>query len=1136
MAADIKKPIVKASKKNAIIISVVVALLFFLVTTTSIWFLTEVKEIVQLLITEVSASALFGLLVYGLISKTKAAKNEQPQQREVINRRQKLLRQHFLRMLRLQKLKKRTVSRYDQPIYLLLTSDQEKDKSIITQMGYEAYKIDDFGNDIHFPILFWLSEHSILISVSNADDQQPEYLKTLCQCLNKWRPRQAVNGLLMTTEVSQLLQPKESISQYADEMKSVITTFNQNFGLSIPVYNVITNMGSISDFCQFFSGFDEAKRGEAFGATSPYQQNGGIDANWFDDEYDHLIGQLISNMNNALSGQLNQDYRKSIASAPFQFGLLKKNLWLLLQRIYRSEQLTDGLMFRGFYFTHNGQDHQQHDLLAGTVNYTLGNESYLQHEQIPVHQTLFAQNLISHVIINEHEIVGVNKRKENSLLFTQVAFTLSWIALLAVTLTILKLDFDHQNWRETRADALLERYKEAVSASPYDIENMADNIPNLYSLHSIYALYLKPDPWYTLSFMPSSNIKTHVQDAYMSALETVLLPSMQHILENDLFVYINLEEQAKTLNLLNSYQLLFNKQRGNIEELKAYFLTALKEQGDTDSDNTAQFNLLIEDVFKQKLVPENIDENLQTLAKKVINQSSIENLLYEHIVNEKQFASHVDIRNELGDKFVQLFNFKSGYIGYLVPYIYTPAGFSELDLSAHSPLIEEALQAYADVAGSSPSAMELYRISRVLKQRYKSAYINYWKDFIQNIEVNSVTTPNELERTISTLAQYSDNPVNNLYTLISRYTSISMLYPVVEKTEKEGDEAVSAEQPQDLDKKEAARQISLNFNVYHEMFKENEQKNRPIDLLLKHFIVSQQWLAKFYESKSPQKLAYETLAATLQADNPILLLSQQTEDKTPLIKELINNLTTLADNMVITLAHSYLNTTWKNEVYAPYQKSLASFYPFNNKAEVDASTADVKAFFIEGGIIDEYRNTRLQGFVLQEDKGPQLAGLLGDNGVVLDAELWAMFVKASAIRQALFLSDPQQVSVQFKMKVLDMSSDLTEFSISTDKPIVSYRHGPTLWQNQAWFGQGQSEETLTIRFTGVDGPIANESTTGSWNWFKLITPRIKNTTAQSTLLEFKQGESTLNLEIKTSGQINPFERDFFSSFNLNNEI
>ncbi|MGR5471390.1 hypothetical protein ACPV51_29715, partial [Vibrio astriarenae] len=74
---------------------------------------------------------------------------------------------------------KRLQSRYDLPVYLWFSDKPQNDFNVITQMGYEAYQVDEFGNDIEFPILFWLSEHSLVISVSQGEDQHPEYLKTL---------------------------------------------------------------------------------------------------------------------------------------------------------------------------------------------------------------------------------------------------------------------------------------------------------------------------------------------------------------------------------------------------------------------------------------------------------------------------------------------------------------------------------------------------------------------------------------------------------------------------------------------------------------------------------------------------------------------------------------------------------------------------------------------------------------------------------------------------------------------------------------------------------------------------------------------------------------------------------------------
>lgn len=1117
------KPTQKSNKRS-VIWALVTALLIVLIGAGLTWWIAYPDSLAIGITVTIIASFLSALMTYWLLQRGSEVSKTPDQQRLLIQKRSKLLALHFKRMIEVQKRKKRLNSRYDQPIYLLLSDDPSKDKSIITQMGYEAYKVDDFGNDIEFPVLFWLSEHSILISVSCGEDQQAQYLKTLTESLNKWRPRQAVNGMLLTTEVEHLLGNREALIQRADELKSTIKTFNDSFGLNLPIYNLITNMGQINDFCQFFSAFDEAKRNDVFGATSPFIKNGGIDADWFNQEYDHLISQLIASTSTALSSQLNQDYRNSICAAPYQFGLLKQSLWHFLQRLYRGDQLNNGLCFRGFYFTHSGTDTKQYDLLANVINESLGNEKFQQQQQLPVTQTLFAQHIMNHVVLNENALVGVNRRRENTLLFWQTAYTVFCAALLITVLAVIKLDFDYQSAREARADNMLERYKEAIAASPYDIENMADNIPNLYSLNRIYALYLEPKPWYTLPFMPSSSIMDEVEAAYFEELSQVLIPSMENTLEKDLFVYVNLEDQAKTLSLLNNYRLLFDPKRTNIEELKNYFMSTLRDQGEADSVNLAQLRILLDDVFAQDLVPVKPNYDLETLAKKVINQTGIETLLYEHILNSATYSKRIDIRPEFGSNFSQLFSFSPSYAGYMVPYLYTPSGFNELDLSVDSKVLSEALQAYEGVAGNSPSALEMYRISRDLKQMYQNDYINYWRDLTSHIQVKEIKDADSLNRSLSVLTSAADNPLALLYTTVSKYTSVEIEVPKAE-----GDETQPPQQ--DSDKKESARQIYIAFTPYHQQVTATDQGTKPIDTLLGQFTEMETWLAKFLSSESPQEMAFNTLTAELKLSNPVSVVAGNTAKQPALSMEIIANVTQQANEMVMSLAHSYLNTSWQNEVFQTYQNTIAAYYPFNKSASLDAATNDVASFFKSNGVLDKFYQSKLKGFSTDE-RSPFLAGLLPNTGLALDPNVWQMIDKAADIRNALFLQDPQNISLEFQLKALEMSSDLTQFTINAEKSLFSYQHGPRLWSKQNWSAKDVDKDSIGFQLRAQDVQIADETFTGSWAWFKLIEPRVVSATSQSTRVKFSHNESQVELSIKTQGQNNPFVPNFFSAFTL----
>lgn len=1121
-----------SAKPNIALWSLVFALVIFAIGIGITWYFSTIEHLWIGALLSLSASLLISLCFYWLWNR-KYRPSEQPDPHQLlIEKRAKLLAAHFKKMLALQKRKRRLTSRYDQPIYLMLSDQPSKDRTIITQMGYEAYKLDGFGNDIEFPILFWLSDHSILITLSRGDDQHPLYLKTLCDSLKRWRPRQAINGILLTTDVEQLINYNEESAQYTDQLKSQLKQFNQTFGLNLPIYNLVTNMGQLSDFCQFFSGFDESKRHEVFGATSPVQNHGGIDADWFNSEYDHLISQLISNMSHALGNQLNQDYRNAICSAPYQFGLLKQNLWHFLQRLHRGDQYTDGLNFRGFYFTHSGEDFPQLDMLANVVNQELGNEQYQQPQQVPVQQTLFAQHLMSHVILNENALVGVNKKKENGLWAMQTAYTLIWVALLVGTLTLLKLDFDYQTAREEQADTMLERYKEAIAAQPYQEDDLAANIPNLYTMHQIYALYNKPEPWYSLSILPTATIRPQVEAAYVKELQQVLLPSMVHSIENDLYVYVNLEDQAKTLALLNDYRLLFDAERSNIDELKSYFLANLEHEGEADTTNTAQLKVLLDDLFEQHLVAETPNQELEGLATAVINQSNIETLIYQHILNDQAFERRIDVRKELGSNFERIYQFKEGFVGYLVPYLYTPTGFNELDLSVDSKVLKQALVAYEGIAGHSPSASEMHRISHDLKRMYQNDYINYWRDFITNVEVKPITEPEHLTSSLDALTNASNHPINRLFTTVSSYTTVTM--PEPENQEQKTDEQI-ADSAQDNEKAESARLITLAFNDFHQQVTAGEQGTTPLDSLAASLTATKQWLDQFYQSETPDKLAYQTLSSGLKVQSPVPKLADIADDQPQLSGEPASYIATQANELIMQMAHQYINQLWRSEVFQPYQTTIASYYPFAKNASNDASTADVAAFFKTNGTLDNFYQTVLKDFS-SDKRLPYMSGLLANTGFSLDSGIWLMINKAEDIRSALFLSDPQKVSIQFQLKPLEMSSDLTEFSIRAEKPIFTYQHGPMLWSKQTWLGDSAQQDELSIQLQQQATAIANEEFKGSWAWFKLIEPRITKSSAQNTQVEFDYGDSKVKLSIKTQGQNNPFVPNFFAGFVLPESI
>ncbi|WP_434340035.1 type VI secretion system membrane subunit TssM [Motilimonas cestriensis] len=1113
------------------VLSVLLCLLIWLIPLTEqplIWSGISILIIV---------SSAYGGYMWWRTTPETAQKKQQKQ--AVLKRQSQLLAKHFDRMLTQQKQKKRLTSRYDQPIYLYLSEQPKHEKNVISQMGFEAYKLDEFGNDIDFPILFWLSESAILISISLGDDQQAEFLDVITKKLNQWRPSQAANGILLSTPISQLLASKEVIQQAADQQRSHIQFFNQKFGLNLPIYNLISDIGELADFCQYFSAFEETKRDDAFGATMPVNRNGGIDATWFDQSFNHLIEQLMANMSRAIAGQLNPLYRNAIASAPYQLGLLKQNLWLFFKRLYRQEQLNRSLHFRGYYLIHGGNDKKQHDLLAATLAHELGHEVINQSPLEAIKQTLFAQHLMGNVILPEQALVGVNKQKENTRMLTQGAYITCCALLFIGLLTVLKFNFDFQSMREERADLLLERYKEAIAAAPYDLENMAENLPNLYSLYQIYDLYQQPEPWFSKLPLPSPSIKQQVEDAYYAELEAVLLPSMVKTIEKDLFVYVNLEDQPNTLNIMNNYKLLFSKDKPSSRELIDYYEETLKAQSENNSINTAQLNVLLQDVFEQKLVPQSPNQDLQLLAAKVINQSGLEALIYQHIRHLPQFSRRIDLSKELGSAFFSSFRFDQDFVGYLVPNIFTPNGFQALDLSVTSPLLKEALADYAGVAGKSPSPLEVYRISRNLNIIYQNEYIQFWREFISQVKVVPFAGDVGLKNSFERLASTTQNPLQQLYQTLHRYTYIDVSQNNTEMqasgalstlTSKLPGDKLSADLlAMDKDKAEIARQIALSFQNYHQLLAPDPQGITPLDQLQQQVAMTNDWLSAYYNSATPDSLAFETLAKPLQGANPLAALYTLSSSHNDLIKKVVQRMCQQGNSMLLSLAGQHINKQWQQLVYSEYQQKIAAYYPFNPNAKQQAGLKNVQQFFSSKGTLEQFISEKLSAFSSLANGEPAIVGFLPRTQLTLNAEVWPMIMIAREIQNALYQGGPDTFGLSFTLKAHTMSSELTRFDISAEQSLFRYRHGPALWQQITWSDPKQLEYDLTVTMNTPQAQVLKKEVAGPWSWFKLLSLPADS---DSRLVEIRNEQYKMVLELHSDQQTNPFLADFFTRLHL----
>ncbi|MFC3152732.1 type VI secretion system membrane subunit TssM [Litoribrevibacter euphylliae] len=1044
------------------------------------------------------------------------------------------------------------------PWYFLLNEQPQQDEVLLNQMGFQIVQQDK----LNLPITFWVSDFAIVVGTHTracSDVELEACLELVLKLLNRYRPRQAANGVLFTLPAANLLNlNNEEVSTKAKEQRNLLNRLNKAFGLNLPVYSVFTDMVELADFCQFFSVIDEQKLEQPFGAMMPVAESTGYQAEWFSDSFDQLQDTLSSQVYSFLRLQLNTDYRKSILVAPYQFGLLKTEIEYYFQQLFLEEHFSTALNFRGYYFVNASREGIPVDRLSMLLASRLGNQTVSASSSVVSHGSMFAKKLFSQDIVREAGLVGVNGRREN--LYTLLRFGVS--GSLAMTLAgfvwLLWANFEYYQGLDAQALNRLDSYKSSITEGKFKSEDLQTTIFSLSELRDIAHVYDQPKPWYVVSWLPDPSIAQAVDQAYRSELQNILLIALRDYLRNDLYIYNKLGNKVETLVLFNLHQLLNDHQRATIEPLVNYYLGSLREEGESDGPTLIRFKELIEDLLKTGVVPPEGDQALIQVVQESLSNENVSDLMYQHILEQPPFNRRVDLRPQLGSSFTEVFRFKDGFSGYLAPYIFTREGFEALMLDTDFLLVEKALKAYENMAGSSVSKAELSRITRQLKRRYVEEYIAYWKTFADNIESVNVYSWNALSEQLTATVDPVSSPVRSVYEMITFNTQLTSVFESAETNKAlaaqvvsdnidvaslseslpEGvldkSESILAQKQQD--KVKVANTISQPFKYYHQLIEADKAGQSALDKLIQHLASSAEWVKRAMLSEDRGKFFFKQLSEAGN-NNPLAQLQSLSDyDYDVLLQGITLSVAERTNQFAMEDVRTYLNKRWQDQVVRFYSNNIRALYPFNAKEKSGVNLNDFKTFFGPQGTLERFSNTYLGSFETRDNGSPVQKSFLPGVTFELASGFWKAQADAHRIQKALFEAD--NFTVDFTLKTQSMSSGLTEFSIRSDTPLFVYRHGPAFWTRMTWPLAETQSRTLDVWLKNNESTLSSQSYQGDWSWFRLAEAMDGKLTREkniSALITKKDGQY-IELQLQVEGEVNPFVKGFFNRFRLPESI
>ena len=272
---------------------------------------------------------------------------------------------------------------------------------------------------------WWFTNEAVLIDTagryttqeSNESVDKAEWQGFL-GLLKKFRPRQPLNGVLLTVSVADLLQmTTQEREVHAATLKARLNELREGLGVQFPVYVLVTKTDLLSGFSEYFLNYTREDRAQVWGFTLPYDPKATEPIavrESFAREFDLLYKRLNDGMQQRLLDEPDLSRRALTYTLPQQLAGIRDVLSRLLGAVFSESKFSEQPMLRGVYFTSGTQEGTPFDRVLGAMQRTFRVSSRVRAADVSAGtgKSYFLQDLLQKVIFKEHFIAGRNMAME----------------------------------------------------------------------------------------------------------------------------------------------------------------------------------------------------------------------------------------------------------------------------------------------------------------------------------------------------------------------------------------------------------------------------------------------------------------------------------------------------------------------------------------------------------------------------------------------------------------------------------------------------------------------------------------------------------------------------------------------------
>ncbi len=443
------------------------------------------------------------------------------------------------------------------------------------------------------------------------------------------------------------------------------------------------------------------------------------------------------------------------------------------------------------------------------------------------------------------------------------------------------------------------------------------------------------------------------------------------------------------------------------------------------------------------------------------------------------------------------------------------------------------------------------QIQKSLTQLYKAEYVREWQKFMQSISVQDFGSFEVAVANMNRLGDPTSSPVGTLLKTLYEQTSWdnpSLLDERLGQGKRTFMEwfkqrvlgavpspvTINAEINLDKEKNKPMGPIGKEFEAVGRLMVPREDGAPMIKPYLESLSRIRSRFNQMKTQGDPGPASRQLMLQTLEGGGELgealkmvdeQMLNGMSDSARATLRPLLVRPLMQAFAVIVKPAEAELNRVWMAQVFEPYQRTLASKYPFDRSSRMEAAPGEIAKVFGAEGVIAKFVEQSLGALVLKRGDGvtprtwadmglrlrPEFVAGLGSWIAPLNGQAaGGGGSSAAAGGGATAAADAQTV-----FQILPLAAPgLTEYTVDIDGQVMRYRNGAASWTHFVWPGPG----TPGVHITGMtlDGkPVEFFNESGRFGLEKMINAaqrkRIDN---QLFELRWPQGANSVGVQLR----------------------